>query len=365
MNETLEFTLSCPVYDSFRVAQIAGMFDVPLDEKLNRKFRIEVPPLDSEWKIGLILGPSGSGKSSVAKVLFGERVHEGHDWPPDRSVLDCFGDAPVKEITGLLTSVGFSSPPSWVKPYRVLSNGERFRCDLARALFEGIRVSKIESERLVVFDEFTSVVDRNVAKIGSAAVSRGIRSGITPVRFVAVTCHYDVAEWLEPEWVLDMATGTVARRLLRRPRIEIRIFRCSRDAWKLFAKHHYLSAELPNGCRCYMAAWEEVPVAFCAVVSLMGARHRWRISRIVTLPDFQGIGIGGRVIDEIAAMYGENGERMNITGSHPSMIGHCKKSPKWRTASVMRNGSGTDTRLANAYKGSAGRAVVSFEYKGD
>lgn len=44
------------------------------------------------------------------------------------------GDRPIKEITGLFTAVGFSSPPSWARPYRVLSNGEQFRCDLAPAL---------------------------------------------------------------------------------------------------------------------------------------------------------------------------------------------------------------------------------------
>ena len=118
----------------------------------------------------------------------------------------------------MLTAVGFSSPPAWVKPYRVLSQGEQFRCDLARALLTG--------KRRVVFDEFTSVVDRTVARIGSAAVAKAVRrsgAGVSPAntssaailvarkQFVAVTCHYDVAEWLEPDWVLDMADRTEKR----------------------------------------------------------------------------------------------------------------------------------------------------------
>ena len=52
----------------------------------------------------------------------------------DRAVVDGLGERPIKEITRLFTAVGFSSPPSWIKPYHVLSNGEQFRCDLARAL---------------------------------------------------------------------------------------------------------------------------------------------------------------------------------------------------------------------------------------
>ena len=69
---------------------------------------------------------------------------------------------------------------------------------------------------MVAFDEFTSVVDRTVAKVCSAAIAKGIRQGHIPCRFVAVTCHYDVAEWLEPDWVLDMATGEMDTYIARR-----------------------------------------------------------------------------------------------------------------------------------------------------
>ena len=114
--------------------------------------------------------------------------------------IDGFSAGSIKDITAVLTAVGFSSPPSWIKPYRVLSSGERFRCDLARAILEG--------GDLVVFDEFTSVVDRTVARIGSAAVAKAVRR--MGRRFVAISCHYDIAAWLEPDWVLDMQS--------RRPR---------------------------------------------------------------------------------------------------------------------------------------------------
>src|SRR5580704_2497052 len=132
----LDITVQCPVFDSFRVQQVAGMFDVPLSEKLTQRFAVEVPDLNAEpgWRIGLIVGPSGSGKTTVARRLFGSRLVEHQSWPENRAVVDCFGDRPIREITGLLTAVGFSSPPSWIKPYNVLSGGERFRCDLARAL---------------------------------------------------------------------------------------------------------------------------------------------------------------------------------------------------------------------------------------
>ncbi|MCH8046389.1 MAG: hypothetical protein IID44_21990, partial [Planctomycetes bacterium] len=228
----LELTLTCPVHDSFRVQQVAGMFDVPLTDKATEQICTELPDLDEPWQIGLIVGPSGSGKSSVAHRLFGDDVYRAESWPEDRAVIDCFGEVSIKQITGLLTAVGFSSPPSWIKPYHVLSNGEQFRCDLARALASWHRRPAGDSppagrrchgedksppagrrchEPLVVFDEFTSVVDRNVAKIASAAIAKGIRGNKIAARFVAVSCHYDITEWLTPDWVIDMATGSATR----------------------------------------------------------------------------------------------------------------------------------------------------------
>ena len=172
-----------------------------------------------------------------------------------------------------------------------------------------------------VFDEFTSVVDRNVARVVSAAVAKGIRAGQIGCRFVAVTCHYDVTEWLEPDWVIDMATATFTRRRLRRPPIELEIFRCRRSAWRMFARHHYLSGALPQYARCFLALWEGVPVAFCATVSLIGRKNRWRISRIVTLPDYQGVGIGMAVAEAVAELHVAEGHRVNVTGSHPAIVG--------------------------------------------
>ena len=130
----VEVEVDCPVYDSFRVQQVAGMFDVPIDQRAGASFAVEVPGLDEEWQIGLIVGPSGSGKSTIARAAFGQCVYAMPPWPAEAAVIDGFGSLPIRDIVGLLTAVGFSSPPAWIKPYSVLSGGEQFRCDLARAL---------------------------------------------------------------------------------------------------------------------------------------------------------------------------------------------------------------------------------------
>ena len=59
------------------------------------------------------------------------------------------------------------------------------------------------TKELFVFDEFTSVVDRNVAKIGSLAMQKAIRQSDNKKQFIAVTCHFDVIEWLQPDWIFS------------------------------------------------------------------------------------------------------------------------------------------------------------------
>jgi ABC-type ATPase with predicted acetyltransferase domain len=120
----------------------------------------------------------------------------GFDYDKPTILDDMPKQLSVDEITRMFNSVGFSSPPSWLKPYRVLSNGEKMRVDLARALLSDLD--------LIVFDEFTSVVDRDVAKIGSFAVQKAARR--TDKKFIAVTCHFDVEDWLQPDWVFDTNT---------------------------------------------------------------------------------------------------------------------------------------------------------------
>jgi len=354
--------VSCPVFDSFRVQQVAGLFDVPLAEKAVASFEVDVPGVDEPWQIGLIVGPSGSGKSTIARQAFGPWVFEAEPWPADRAVIDCFGELSARAVTSLLTSVGFGSPPAWIKPYAVLSGGERFRCDLARALAAPQISSEAGAERrIVAFDEFTSVVDRQVAQVGSAAIAKAIRSGQVACRFVAVSCHYDVGPWLEPDWVVDMAARECQRRRLRRPAIEIELFRCRHALWRLFAPHHYLSGSLSKMARCFVATWRGAPASFCATLPIIGRRGHWRISRLVTLPDYQGIGLGMRVAEAVADEHIAQGHRLNIIASHPAVIAHCGRSPRWRAVSVKRVAS-RQAALVKGYRGAAGRSVASFEY---
>lgn len=151
------------VVRSPRVLQLEGMFDLPAAQKARLEWDVRLPLSERAWHVGLIVGPSGAGKSTVARELFGDAVVRDFAWPADRALIDAFPAAlGIKDVVGCLSSVGFSSPPSWLRPFGVLSTGEQFRATVARAL--------AERHGLVVIDEFTSTVDRQVAKVASHAV---------------------------------------------------------------------------------------------------------------------------------------------------------------------------------------------------
>jgi ABC-type ATPase with predicted acetyltransferase domain len=169
---------------------------------LEKRFRGSLPLEDFEWQIGVIVGRSGSGKTSIAKQIFSDAYIREFEYK-NKCVLDDFPqDLETNEITKMLCSVGFASPPDWLKSYDCLSQGEKMRVDIARAL--------CLEKPLIVFDEFTSVVDREIAKISAFAISKAIRR--SKKRFVAVTCHYDVVDWLDPDWVFCTDTMEFCRK---------------------------------------------------------------------------------------------------------------------------------------------------------
>jgi GNAT superfamily N-acetyltransferase len=345
-----------PVVATPRLAQAAGLFDLPLQPTSRLEWDVHLPLEQQPWAIGLITGPSGCGKSTVARALWPAETALSQQWPRDRSVLDAFPDGmSVKDITALLSAVGFASPPAWLRPFHVLSTGQQFRAGLARLL--------AESPRLAVMDEFTSVVDRTVARVGSAALAKTVRG--RGQQFVAATCHDDVIDWLQPDWIFYPAENRFEwRRLRRRPAVALSVFRCRASAWRLFAAHHYLSHSIAHSAACFLAVWDGRPVAFSAWLPFVGPGPPTRREhRTVTLPDYQGVGIGNALSALVASMWKGLGFRAVSTTTHPAMIRARQRSPLWRMRRTPSLAHGRERRLPSL-RHAATRLTAGFEYVG-
>ena len=190
--QTFNILKKSEIEKTFRVSKIMSDFDLNV-ENSEENF-IGSIDLEKEWKIGLIVGASGTGKTTIAKELFEKDIVNNFEYTR-KSVIDDMPKINVDDITSMFYNVGFGSVPSWLKPYNVLSNGEKMRVDLARAFLEN---------EFVVFDEFTSVVDRNVAQTICIALNKYINKNNK--KFIAVGCHYDVIEYLQPDWIFDANT---------------------------------------------------------------------------------------------------------------------------------------------------------------
>lgn len=283
--------------------------------------RAGVPPeLPDDWSIGVIVGASGSGKSSMLRSFGNERIPE---WGT-KSIAAHFATA--EEAAERFAAVGLNSVPTWTKPYVVLSTGERFRADLARVLTPG-----------GVVDEFTSVVDRNVAISASSALRRWVDNHNVR-RIVIATCHRDVLPWLQPDWVIDLDIRSWAlhpRGCLQRPDIVVEVYASTTAAWEVFAPHHYLSDTLNGAAQCYIATIDDAMFGFVSVLPFPNGnlRNAYREHRTVVLPDFQGMGLGVRLSDYVADHYVTTGRRYFSRTAHPRMGGYRDGSPLWRATS--------------------------------
>ena len=220
------------------------------------------------------------------------------------------------------------------------------------------------------FDEFTSVVDRNVAQIGSFAMQKAIRK--TDKKFIAVTCHHDVEDWLLPDWVFNTDTMTFQSfegQKKNRPEIKFEIFQTAdKSIWKMFAKHHYLSHSHNNAANVFIAMINGEIAGFLSVLHFPHpkAKNIKKVHRLVILPDYQGARFGIKFLNEIGKIYKEQKQRYTIVTSAPSLINVLKKSKEWKCNHfgrlIVKNKSAMES-LKKDGGNSKNRITASFEIK--
>lgn len=361
----------CTDFESYRAERVKSLFNVA--SGANFALEVELPIDDGNWQIGVVVGPSGSGKTSIGARL--GRFYAPR-WPIDAPIVDAIapgGD--FNAVTGALSAVGLGSVPAWLRPYSVLSNGERFRATLARLV--------CDAPKLAVVDEFSSVVDRQIARVGAGAFAKAWRR--TGGKAVLLSCHYDVLDWIQPDWVFDTGTGEFSRGLLRRrPGLDMEIWQTDWRYWPGFEPHHYLKLPHMIAAACYVATINGELVAHVAVSTRPGLVEA-RACRLVVMPEWQGAGVGMRFLNAVSDSWrrGENRYKLPLPTlfhtSHPGLAAALRRDNKWTQVSAKLHGDHKGRAIASINAsaarggwiapGKAGhgghfRAVQGFRYLG-
>lgn len=372
-----------PTFDSYRAACVQSLFNV---EGIGFDLEADLPidgPDAAPWQIGLVVGPSGSGKSSLGARIWGKAALRGAEpWPKDKPIIDAIAPDDTggdwRTVTGALSAVGLGDVPAWLRPFHVLSTGEKFRASLARLV--------CEAPARAVVDEFTSVVDRQIARIGASAFARAWRR--TGGQVVLLSCHYDIIEWLAPDWIFDTRGNgfTWTRGCLQRPRIELEIRQTDWEWWPLFEPHHYLKPPHAIASTNYVGFVDDQPVAHVVFSTRPGLKEA-RACRLVVMPEWQGAGVGLNFLNAICQMWLEGNNRYGIRmptlfhTSHPGLCAALRRSRLWtqvsaclyggskarseRSIRASRQRAGTLDKLGNATGyGGHFRAVQGFRYLG-
>lgn len=190
--DSIEVLLQSPVSTSFRCKMAANSLDIDVEKKSTHHLKISGINIPDEWNVGIIYGASGSGKTTLAKKLFGEDVFKiGID--NNLSIIEQFAESfTYDECSSMLNGIGLTSVPCWIRPVATLSNGQRARAEAALLMSQ---------EGLTVIDEWTSVVDRTVAKAMSHCVQKFAKKNSKQI--ILLSCHADIIEWVKPDWVID------------------------------------------------------------------------------------------------------------------------------------------------------------------
>lgn len=374
----IEVDHNCSDFDSYRAARVKSLFNC--ESGANFRLSAELPIDDDAWQVGVVVGPSGSGKTSIGARVFGPGAIWRPRWPKSVPIVDAIAPgAEFDSVPAALSAVGLGSVPAWLRPYHVLSNGERFRADLARLI--------AERPRRAVVDEFSSVVDRQIARIGAMAFAKAWRRGTGQA--VLLSCHYDILDWIEPDWIFDTATGAferaqAGRRLRRRPSIELQLWETDRRYWPAFEPHHYLKLPAMIAATYYVATVDGELVAHAGFGTRPGMVEA-RACRLVVMPEWQGAGIGVRFLNAACERWrtGRNRYRIRVPTlfhtSHPGLAAALRRDPRWTQVSGSLVGQNREKSKATLARSAARglmaavgsgygghfRAVQGFRYLGE
>lgn len=160
----------------------------------------------------------------------------------------------------------------------------------------------------------------------------------------------------------------------QRPEIKLTVRRVEASVWTsmLFDKSHYLTSELNKSCKCLLFEWNNVPVAFVGILNTprKGIPYGCSISRIVILPDYQGLGLSTIIFNFVGGIVkslsdDEHDYRLYIKTAHSKFGQALSRNPNVR--GTVFDGKGRDKKSADnqRYRNRLTRVSYCKEYIGN
>ncbi len=162
----------------------------------------DVPVSLGAGQIVLITGPSGCGKSATLREVArcaGERAVwvDRQRFDPAVPIIEQVASrGSLAEATSILTGCGLGEPRLWLRRVGELSDGERFRARLARA----VGLAGLRAHSVLLVDEFCAILHRRLA----CATAYNLRKMVSAAGLcmVVATTHDDLIGDLGPDTIV-------------------------------------------------------------------------------------------------------------------------------------------------------------------
>lgn len=159
-----------------------------------------------------------------------------------------------------------------------------------------------------------------------------------------------------------------------RPPIHLTVRRVEPSVWSIFKNYHYLTADMNKSCKCLLFEWDGVPVAFVGILNTprKGIPYGCSISRIVVLPDYQGLGLSTKIFNFIGGIVkslsdDEHEYKLYIKTAHRKFGEALGRNPLVR--GTMFDGKGRDKKAIehdnHRYRNRLQRVSYCKEYIGN
>ena len=309
------------VYQTPRTLKVAEAFGIGTERRkltLYDNVELKIAPND----IVYITGDSGSGKSVLLRAMKKDLGDEAIDIDevevdPDKPIVETVGET-FDEALELLSRVGLNDAYLFLRRYRELSDGQKYRYRLAKLMESG--------RQWWIMDEFCSTLDRDTAKIVAFNVQKQARR--TGKAVIAATTHTDLLEDLAPSvhihkgWGKRIEVKYYPNKLKRECSIvkETRIEEGTYRDYKQLAEFHYRSRASPYPRKIFtLKRGSEL----CGVIvynhppmNVKGRSLVWKgsfdrlrselstISRVIVHPKYRSIGLGQKLVRETLPLAG-------------------------------------------------------------